>query len=95
MISNTYFTSLHINNPLFHPKMAESHSAAFEKAIEVTPVDSHTYSAHLDAKWCIGVGMLYTRGPDSYPVHQLTVTFPSPPWRIPRKHPVPHDDDSL
>lgn len=26
----------------------------FEKAIEVTPLDSQTYSAHLDQKWCIG-----------------------------------------
>ncbi|KKK14882.1 hypothetical protein ARAM_002840 [Aspergillus rambellii] len=31
-----------------------SHSNIFEKAIHVTPIDSQTYSAHLDANWCIG-----------------------------------------
>ncbi|EAW22563.1 thioesterase family protein [Aspergillus fischeri NRRL 181] len=34
--------------------MAEPcHSAEFEKAINVTPIDSHTYSAYLDPQWCI------------------------------------------
>lgn len=41
--------------------MEPSHSAAFEKAIGVTLIDSHTYSAHLDPKWCIGVGMYIFR----------------------------------
>ncbi|KAJ5465268.1 uncharacterized protein N7458_000954 [Penicillium daleae] len=31
-----------------------SHSTTFEQAICVTPVDSHTYWAFLDANWCMG-----------------------------------------
>ncbi|KAJ5450929.1 hypothetical protein N7491_000111 [Penicillium cf. griseofulvum] len=31
-----------------------SHSALFENAISVTPIDSTTYSANLDPQWCIG-----------------------------------------
>jgi hypothetical protein len=33
-----------------------AHSTTFEKAIHVTPIDTNTYSAHLDPSWCIGQG---------------------------------------
>ncbi|KAL2859434.1 thioesterase-like superfamily-domain-containing protein [Aspergillus pseudodeflectus] len=33
---------------------APAHSTTFEKAIHVTPIDTNTYSAHLDPSWCIG-----------------------------------------
>ncbi|KAL3455598.1 thioesterase-like superfamily-domain-containing protein [Aspergillus heterothallicus] len=32
-----------------------AHSATFEKAIAVTPIDANTYSAFLDPSWCIGL----------------------------------------
>ncbi|KAL2812019.1 thioesterase-like superfamily-domain-containing protein [Aspergillus cavernicola] len=32
-----------------------SHSTVFEKAITVTPISLHTYEAHLDQQWCIGM----------------------------------------
>lgn len=42
--------------------MAEPcHSAEFEKAINVTPIDSHTYSAYLDPQWCILSGKFNLR----------------------------------
>ncbi|KAL3442278.1 thioesterase-like superfamily-domain-containing protein [Aspergillus insuetus] len=31
-----------------------THSSAFEKAINVTPLDANTYSAYLNPSWCIG-----------------------------------------
>ncbi|PYH43432.1 thioesterase family protein [Aspergillus saccharolyticus JOP 1030-1] len=34
--------------------VAPPHGAAFEAAIQVTPIDSHQYSAYLQHEWCIG-----------------------------------------
>ncbi|KAE8369941.1 thioesterase-like superfamily-domain-containing protein [Aspergillus caelatus] len=34
--------------------MSPPHSELFEEAIRVTPLTSHTYSAHLQKDWCIG-----------------------------------------
>ncbi|OGM51021.1 hypothetical protein ABOM_000075 [Aspergillus bombycis] len=34
--------------------MSPPHSELFEEAIKVTPLTSHTYSAHLHQDWCIG-----------------------------------------
>jgi hypothetical protein len=36
--------------------MEPAHSSFFEDAINVTPLDSHTYAAFLKKDWCIGVG---------------------------------------
>lgn len=32
------------------------HTQAFEDAITVIPMTSHTYSAYLPEEWCIGTG---------------------------------------
>lgn len=36
--------------------MAAAHTQAFEDAITVTPLTSHTYAAYLREEWCIGAG---------------------------------------
>lgn len=36
-----------------------SNAPAFEEAIAVTPLTSHTYSADLQDSWCIGTGMTF------------------------------------
>lgn len=36
-------------------------TSAFEEAIAVTPLGSHTYSANLQEEWCIGTGIVCTK----------------------------------
>ncbi|PWY69589.1 hypothetical protein BO70DRAFT_355929 [Aspergillus heteromorphus CBS 117.55] len=52
----TYIPYLHHNGlrATTSSAMSPAHGSVFEAAIQVTPLGSHRYSAHLEDAWCIG-----------------------------------------